>query len=786
MDLLKGLDFSKSLLGSKDSSQPPKPDSPKKAIHYESTIDAVLPKDGTLSSGKQIRLKPRGNRDSLAFLRPTGSDDDPSNASIDASLEAELGQPIDMSSLRRRLEIRDVVSKQELSVRGRFKAEFKPGKSVANSLWTEKYRPQSFFDLLGNEKTNRRILSWLNQWNNVVFKKPTPEMMMPDYLNEKDQLQQRQPQQRQDPDPLHRPYRRVLLIHGPPGTGKTSIAHVIANQLGYEISEINASDERAGAIVRAKLRNSVQNQSLSGKPVCLIADEVDGASEQGFVRCLVDMIYKDHRATKDLIRGNKAVEYGRKRSDKDRRSSRYLLRRPIIAICNDLYANALEKLRGLCEVVPFRKSTKRQVKTRLRRICKDEGFSTVNEKILEALVTCSDGDVRSCINFLQFHGCNAEDMDISGKDTQIAWYLLADSIFFRHGRTSKPQQREKVHMDVQTMDPSQLRRVLSSCFNAILECPTVTLSKLDATSSWLYFGDIISRKYRTFSTRREVGSYEGAVINQLFETFNDVESFLDGSNRLSFGSRDEFGELRKQSFNTITKLRKTPNLRLSSDELPILASVVIPTQMSIRTLENAPEKIDHAVEVLDKLGFHYETHSQDANSQAIPVTFFKKIHSIEPNLATFIVSDTTIGKQDAIIQRLQTHYLHRKETERALEERERKRKQAEESRGLNLERERKRSKKNHQSIEFFNRKYHEISSRLSHSNAKGSTHRKGGQILGMLQGRQEESKMEDNENAEELPNKGGVMSANENRIWIKYHEGFSNAVRKEITWDMLF
>ena len=31
-----------------------------------------------------------------------------------------------------------------------------------------------------------------------------------------------------------------------------------------------------------------------------------------------------------------------------------------------------------------------------------------------------------------------------------------------------------------------------------------------------------------------------------------------------------------------------------------------------------------------------------------------------------------------------------------------------------------------------------------------------------------------------------VMAANENRIWVKYNEGFSNAVRKELVWKDLF
>ena len=34
------------------------------------------------------------------------------------------------------------------------------------------------------------------------------------------------------------------LLYGPPGLGKTTLAHVVANHAGYKVVEINASDDR--------------------------------------------------------------------------------------------------------------------------------------------------------------------------------------------------------------------------------------------------------------------------------------------------------------------------------------------------------------------------------------------------------------------------------------------------------------------------------------------------------------------------------------------------------------
>ena len=92
--------------------------------------------------------------------------------------------------------------------------------------WTEKYRPIYFTDIKGQEQAVEKI---------------------------KDFLQKSEKR------------KKAVILHGPPGTGKTALAYVIANETKSEIFELNASDFRNKKIFRRHLEN------LSARKACLAA-----------------------------------------------------------------------------------------------------------------------------------------------------------------------------------------------------------------------------------------------------------------------------------------------------------------------------------------------------------------------------------------------------------------------------------------------------------------------------------------------------------------------------------
>lgn len=76
------------------------------------------------------------------------------------------------------------------------------------------------------------------------------------------------------------------------------------------------------------------------------------------------------------------------------------LRRPIICICNDLYATALRPLRQHARIVRFHKSPSQFLVERLRYICDRERLKA-DLRVLTLLVDLAGADVRSCLNTLQ-------------------------------------------------------------------------------------------------------------------------------------------------------------------------------------------------------------------------------------------------------------------------------------------------------------------------------------------------------------------------------------------------
>lgn len=70
-----------------------------------------------------------------------------------------------------------------------------------------------------------------------------------------------------------------IVLHGPPGCGKTSSVHVIAKELGIRVYETNASDKRKSLDLKYILSLS-KHTGIFGEKFLILLDEADGVKSK--------------------------------------------------------------------------------------------------------------------------------------------------------------------------------------------------------------------------------------------------------------------------------------------------------------------------------------------------------------------------------------------------------------------------------------------------------------------------------------------------------------------------
>lgn len=130
----------------------------------------VRDKQVTLSSGKRIMLRAKNKE----------TKEKEKKAVLGMAADENTLECVNMPLLWEKLRIEEITkrelnafekSKKLLEESGRELQELtstKGKKMKVNSLWTEKYRPRKFIDLIGNERVNASILKWLGDWTYAV------------------------------------------------------------------------------------------------------------------------------------------------------------------------------------------------------------------------------------------------------------------------------------------------------------------------------------------------------------------------------------------------------------------------------------------------------------------------------------------------------------------------------------------------------------------------------------------------------------------------------------------
>ncbi|XP_022236131.1 chromosome transmission fidelity protein 18 homolog, partial [Limulus polyphemus] len=239
---------------------------------------------------------------------------------------------------------------------------------------------------------NRTLLHWLKLWDVIVFGRDSKHRLKGKENKKTGQQEKGKffkrgiPDLNEELDDHKRPQHKIALLTGPPGLGKTTLAHVIAQHAGYNVVELNASDDRSPEVFTTQLEAATQMRAVIGqncKPNCLVIDEIDGAP-QAAINILVSLA----KSTGPRVRG------------KRKKGEISLLLRPIICICNDQYVPALRPLRQIALVMNFPSIVAARLATRLHEITRQQ-WMRADMTALLALCEKAENDIRSCLSTLQ-------------------------------------------------------------------------------------------------------------------------------------------------------------------------------------------------------------------------------------------------------------------------------------------------------------------------------------------------------------------------------------------------
>lgn len=221
--------------------------------------------------------------------------------------------------------------------------------------WAEKYRPKSLREIVGNPDIIKRIREWGETWKAGKI-----------------------------------PEKKALVFEGRPGIGKTTAALALANDMGWGVIELNASDIRN--------EERIKDIALRGSLYETFDDSGDFLSSKKGGRKLIiideaDNLYEG--------RGEAGDRGGRKAIIETVKNSL----QPVILIVNDPYELFKGEqglmLRSIVEELKFRALNYKQIASSiLKPICAREGI-VADGKVLERIAQRCGGDVRAAINDLQ-------------------------------------------------------------------------------------------------------------------------------------------------------------------------------------------------------------------------------------------------------------------------------------------------------------------------------------------------------------------------------------------------
>ena len=303
-------------------------------------------------------------------------------------------------------------------------------------MWSEKYRPQIISDMVGNEEARAAIIEWFVKW-----KKGT----------------------------------KPLLLVGPPGIGKTTIAYLVAKQFGYDMIGLNASDVRSKSRINEILMPVLGNVSVLGIPMIFV-DEVDGIHGRGD--------YGGASALVDILKEPTV---------------------PIVLAANNDTSDKMKSIKKVVKIIYFKKIPPRLLRVYLENILKKQS-AKLSPGALIKVIDKSKGDIRSMINLTQsletgFNPQTEQSFESVNVEDGVNAFFKANSVEEARSvlYSMRIDPREKINAFYSSIVTSELDSASLAKYLEIISTADMLFGRIMETQNWRllrYLNDTLIKLYQ--------------------------------------------------------------------------------------------------------------------------------------------------------------------------------------------------------------------------------------------------------------------------------------------------
>jgi len=303
-------------------------------------------------------------------------------------------------------------------------------------MWSEKYRPQIISDMVGNEEARVAITEWFVKWKTGT---------------------------------------KPLLLVGPPGIGKTTIAYLVAKQFGYDMIGLNASDVRSKSRINEILMPVLGNVSVLGTPMIFV-DEVDGIHGRGN--------YGGASALVDILKEPTV---------------------PIVLAANNDDSDKMKSIKKVVKTIQFKKIPPRLLRVYLENILKKQSAKLSPGSLIK-VIDKSKGDIRSMINLAQslvtgFNPQTDQSFESVNVEDGINAFFKANSVEEARSVLYSMQidPREKINAFYSSIITSELDTQTLAKYLEIMSTADMLFGRIMKTQNWRllrYLNDTLIKLYQ--------------------------------------------------------------------------------------------------------------------------------------------------------------------------------------------------------------------------------------------------------------------------------------------------